>query len=253
MMLFHEQGIQARWLLVVVGFHALAAIAAWRFQPDPERSGMPPVLKVTLHSPTQQAPEPAVRTPVEPVPEVSPAPVPVRQSPPVLAAPDVAPELPAPRIEPPPLAPPRPVVEPEPMRAEPAPAVPTKPVMVSQETASPPPVQSARPAPLPAVTPAPEAVAVVPPRFDVDYLENPAPAYPNLSRRLREQGKVVLRVKVSPEGLPQQIEVRDSSGFPRLDQAARDSVQRWKFVPAKQGGQAVTAWVLVPISYSLRS
>jgi periplasmic protein TonB len=59
-------------------------------------------------------------------------------------------------------------------------------------------------------------------RFDADYLRNPAPAYPALARRLGEEGKLVLRVFVTPEGHPGQIELKTSSGSPRLDQAAQD-------------------------------
>lgn len=97
------------------------------------------------------------------------------------------------------------------------------------------------------------AVVTSAPRLDADYLHNPVPVYPPLSRRLREEGKVLLRVYVGSDGLAQQLEVRESSGFDRLDKAARDVVQRWRFQPARQDGQAVAAWVLVPTSFSLRS
>lgn len=88
-------------------------------------------------------------------------------------------------------------------------------------------------------------------RFDADYLRNPAPAYPPLARRLREEGKVVLRAFVTPDGAAGQVELRTSSGFPRLDQAARDAVSRWKFVPARRGDETVGAWVLIPIVFNL--
>jgi protein TonB len=91
-----------------------------------------------------------------------------------------------------------------------------------------------------------------PPRFDADYLRNPAPPYPPLSRRMGEQGRVVLRVLVSSAGRPDVVEVYDSSGAPRLDQAALETVKRWTFVPARQGDRPVVARVLVPISFSLR-
>jgi len=90
-------------------------------------------------------------------------------------------------------------------------------------------------------------------RFDADYLSNPAPAYPPLSRRLGEEGKVVLRVHVEPNGRPSQIELKNTSGSPRLDQAARDAVWRWKFAPAKRGDEAIAAWVLVPIVFTLKN
>jgi protein TonB len=49
------------------------------------------------------------------------------------------------------------------------------------------------------------------------------------------------------------VELRESSGHPRLDDAAAAAVRRWRFVPARRGEQPVGAWVLVPISFNLRS
>ena len=102
--------------------------------------------------------------------------------------------------------------------------------------------------------PAPPAPATISqPRFAADYLSNPAPAYPPLSRRMGEEGQVVLRVHVETSGRPSQIEVRKSSGSPRLDQAALDAVWHWRFVPAKRGEEALAAWVLVPITFHLKN
>lgn len=91
------------------------------------------------------------------------------------------------------------------------------------------------------------------PRFDADYLQNPEPAYPSLSRRLREEGKVILRVLVNPEGVAEQVEVRQSSGHARLDQAALATVRRWRFIPARRGTEHLAAWVLVPLSFQLNA
>lgn len=96
-----------------------------------------------------------------------------------------------------------------------------------------------------------EVVAVVPPRFDAAYLANPAPPYPGMSRKLNEQGRVLLRVKVSAEGLPTEVDIAQSSGFPRLDAAAREAVLGWKFVPARQGDKPIAATVNVPIAFKL--
>lgn len=105
--------------------------------------------------------------------------------------------------------------------------------------------------PVPALA-APAPTTLTQARFDVDYLQNPAPAYPALSRRTGEEGRVVLRVFVEPSGHPSQIELKTGSGSPRLDQAAQEAVWRWKFVPARRGLDAVGAWVLVPIVFNLR-
>lgn len=91
------------------------------------------------------------------------------------------------------------------------------------------------------------------PSFNADYLNNPAPEYPAISRRLGEQGRVVFRVYVEADGLPSDVRVQTSSGFERLDNVALAAVKRWKFIPARRGDAAVGGWVLVPLSFSLRS
>lgn len=170
----------------------------------------------------------------------------------------------APRIEPPmprPATPPmvpKPRVAPEPIREpvsqrapEPTPTAPA-PLAAAPVPATPPSLAAVAPTPRiesPAV--AVVAPTITPPRFDAAYLDNPAPSYPSMSRRLREQGKVMLRVLVNPGGAPERVEVRSSSGSERLDHAAEDTVRRWRFVPARQGAEPVPAWVLVPISFNL--
>lgn len=128
------------------------------------------------------------------------------------------------------------------------------------------PTQLAAPATAPspiAVAPAPTLVAAPPvaaapapvasqPRFDADYLDNPKPLYPAISRRLSEQGRVLLRVHVDAEGRAGEVQLHTSSGSPRLDQSALDTVRRWKFVAARLGQQAVAAWVLIPIAFTLK-
>lgn len=94
--------------------------------------------------------------------------------------------------------------------------------------------------------------AVQAPRFDADYLRNPSPAYPPASRSLGEEGRVILRVQVSEDGQAQQVLVDVSSGSSRLDRAAREAVAQWRFVPARQGQQALVAWVKVPIIFELQ-
>ena len=95
--------------------------------------------------------------------------------------------------------------------------------------------------------------AKVPPRFDAGYLQNPGPAYPPVSRRLGEQGKVMLRVLVDSNGLPEKIEMQLTNGFECLDRAAIDTVAHWRFVPARQGDTAIPGWVLIPITFVLKT
>jgi protein TonB len=112
-------------------------------------------------------------------------------------------------------------------------------------------------APPPPALPAEVAASAAPPAqltqpiFNADYLNNPAPLYPPTSRRLGEQGRGVLRVLVNAGGSADEVQLRTSSGFQRLDEAARDAVRRWKFVPARRGPEPVPAWVLIPFSFRL--
>lgn len=95
--------------------------------------------------------------------------------------------------------------------------------------------------------------AIEPPRFGAAYLNNPPPAYPSVSRRSGEQGRVLLRVLVSENGLAESVQLDSSSGYEKLDRAAIEAVKKWSFVPAKRSNQPVSAYVLVPVKFSLSS
>ena len=80
---------------------------------------------------------------------------------------------------------------------------------------------------------------------------NRPPVQPARSLRNNEEGKVVLRVMVQADGSAGEVQVRTSSGFPMLDEAARSAVQTWRFNPATSDGKAVAEWYLVPIIFKL--
>jgi len=98
-------------------------------------------------------------------------------------------------------------------------------------------------------TPAPATLVL--PSSDADYLNNPPPVYPRMSRRMGEQGTVLVRVLISAEGRVEQAEIRTSSGYARLDEAALDTVRRWRYVPGKRAGIAEAMWFNVPIRFVL--
>jgi protein TonB len=174
------------------------------------------------------------------------------------------PEAPTPEPKPQPKPQPRPK-EPTPPKPQPKPApqarATDKPVITSAPVASNTAATSAAAAPAappapaaPAAAAAPAPVAVVPPRFDAAYLSNPLPPYPSAAKRMGEEGRVLLRVQVGADGKPTDVTVVKSSGFPRLDESARDTVLRsWRFVPARQGDQPVAGAVKVPIDFTLTS
>ena len=91
------------------------------------------------------------------------------------------------------------------------------------------------------------------PRFGVAYLNNPAPDYPSISRRQGEEGRVLMKVLVSASGAAEDVQIEKSSGSDRLDNAAISAVKRWRFIPAKKNNQALSAYVLVPMKFSLDS
>ena len=167
-------------------------------------------------------------------------------------------EPPKPKVVPPPPVQ-KPVQQPV-ARKTTAPPPPPMPLAISDPTPSPnAPVgvtqQAVALAPMlapVATTPAPPAPARVElPSSDADYLQNPKPAYPANSRRLGEQGKVIVRVLIGADGVAQKSEIRKSSGFERLDQAALATVQRWRYVPGKRGGIPEAMWFSIPINFVL--
>lgn len=85
----------------------------------------------------------------------------------------------------------------------------------------------------------------------VEYVREPSPRYPPQSRRLREQGLVVLRVVIDERGEASSIEIETSSGHARLDDAARDAVLHAAFRPYVEDGAPRRALVLIPIEFAL--
>lgn len=90
------------------------------------------------------------------------------------------------------------------------------------------------------------------PDFQAAYLNNPAPAYPMLARRMGWQGKVLVSVEVLVDGNAGQVRLQQSSGYVALDAAAMKAVKNWRFSPARQAGQLVDKWFLIPIPFVLK-
>jgi protein TonB len=95
----------------------------------------------------------------------------------------------------------------------------------------------------------PDAVQL--PSSSAQYLNNPQPAYPLVSKRLGEQGTAVIHVLISKDGSALQGDVFQSSGFERLDQVALRTVLTWRYVPGRLNGQAQDMWFYVPINFKL--
>lgn len=89
------------------------------------------------------------------------------------------------------------------------------------------------------------------PGFSLGSAGNPMPSYPPAARRRGIEGKVVLDVLVSAEGRALSVAIARSSGSSLLDEAARETVGRWRFRPAMREDEAIQARATVPVQFSL--
>lgn len=165
-----------------------------------------------------------------------------------------APEQPV-KQQPKPLPKPEPKPEPakpkkrQPPKAKPLPKAP--PSEKAIQTPAPEPEIAKPVKTAPAKTAPKAAPAVQPPSAEAQGLQNRAPKYPQLSRKKKEQGTVLLKLLVKADGTVGNVNVLKSSGFSRLDQAALQAVKHWRFVPAKQQGKAIDFWYEMPMTFAL--
>jgi len=226
-------------LAAVVVVH-LAAL--WWLQAGLSRASWPRVMPVTLISVVTPAPEvvpPPARAPVPPV--ASRLPSPPRAEP--VSTP--SPLTPVNRPSTPPLPSPTPesVLPSSASTASVLSSATGTSSAVTAETSA-----GSAGARAPHTAPSP---ALLMPSSQAAYLNNPPPAYPAISRRLGEQGRVLVRVLIGVDGVPQKSEVQSSSGYDRLDRVALQTVMGWRFVPGRRGDVPEAMWVNVPIQFQL--
>lgn len=169
--------------------------------------------------------------------------------------------------EPPPPPPPKKVrlVKPREITAPPLPVlVANAPVVSPVEPVAPPPPPEPLPEPVveaPPGPPLPDPVVAAPPEPPAPVVLNGdlavacpqrfAPEYPAMSRRLGEQGRVVLRVELDESGRVVAARVKETSGFRRLDDAGLAAVKTWHCNAPTRDGQAVKAVALQPFNFVL--
>lgn len=184
-------------------------------------------IKVNLMALAAPAPQP-----VETVRDVQPVPVPVK---------DIVTQKQAEEA-----------IAPDPVKAppEPAPAPASKPESVVKTT----PERKAAQAPAP-IQPQPsrdqgqDQSTVI---HEAQYRKQIAPVYPPRALDRGHQGTVTLHAEITPDGLPRELKVAQSSGHRLLDKAALAAVKRWEFVPTQVDGRIVTSWVRVPVRFSIQ-
>ena len=235
-----------RTAVIVGSVVLLHAVALWALQ----RGLVRPPAEVIVHAqilaeliapppPPAAPPAPTPPPPAPPAPASPPPPKPRPAPPP--PKPRAAPPRPAPVVQPRPAAP---VVAPAPTAPAPVPAAP-EPSASPAAAAAP-----AAPAPSPPAPPAPPVI--VQPSTSAAHLNNPAPTYPAMSKRLGESGRVVVRVLIGPDGRAQDARIQRSSGFDRLDQVALETARdRWRYVPGTRNGVPEAMWFNVPLNFVL--
>ena len=209
-------------VIAVVGFHVLGL---WALQTGLLRRAVELVVPVQVMAEFIELPQPQV-TPAPPPPQPQPRPAPKQ----------VIPPKPVPRQAPQPVA-----------IADPTPSHTVATGIIEPQPPAPPlltPMVVAEPAP-----PAPPRIEL--PSSSADYLNNAPPPYPPLSKRLGEQGKVIVRALIEINGSAIKAEIRTSSGYERLDQTALQTVMKWRYIPGKRAGVPEAMWFNIPINFVL--
>lgn len=165
--------------------------------------------------------------------------------------PPTPPSPPAAPTPPPPKAAPKP---PDPPAYVPPAATPVAvppPNAIAATSATPP--LSATPTATAAAPTAPAAPAKAPVRTTagVNIAQCEKPDYPSASRRMEEEGTVGLRFLVGADGKVVQSEVAKSSGYKRLDEAARAGLTKCQFKPATVDGKPEQAWTTIQYVWRL--
>ncbi|MDR7375512.1 protein TonB [Rhodoferax ferrireducens] len=193
----------------VLVFHGLAI---WALQSGLVRKAIEIVVPVEMLSEFIEVPQPRVAPPPPP-------PAPIKQ--PVVKT--KAPTLP-PAPQPLAIADPTPAPNAPTGVTTPQPPAPPTPAPVAAAPSTP-------PAALPIPTPAKAQTLT-----EADYLYMPPRTYPVMSRRLQEQGTVIVNLEVNANGIPVNAVVTTSSGFDRLDKNALAFFMKCRFVPYKVDG-----------------
>jgi len=216
-------------LALIVLLHAALLYAALHGMQHPVRTPAAPREVIATFITPQPASKPQIQ-PAPPQPESKPIRKPAPKPAPVVKKAAV----------------PKPALAPMPTPTEKAISTPQEPVAAASSKPEPQ-VAAAPPAP-----PAPVAPAAPKTVSGVEYVQAPQPDYPPIAKRMGEEGKVMLRVLVSERGHPEKVDIQKSSGFARLDEAARQAAMRALFKPHLENGEPVAVYALIPINFSIQ-
>lgn len=229
-------------LLLVVAAHVgavLALLAAAPAQRQVDRAQPAHILAAELIARVSPAPTPADPAPAHPIQAARPA----------RPHESVAHRIPT--QTPPALQAPPPAFTPRPSPA-PAPAAPRGHIDDTSRPAAAEPIEGA------AASPRDEsaesgggALASVPKSVAHLACAIAKPAYPALSRRMRETGTVLVELIVAATGRVESARIAETSGHERLDEAAREAVAASSCSPYLESGVAFRVAAKVPVTFNL--
>ncbi len=207
-------------ILFVLAVHGALFYVLWnqKFIPPPEQM-------VTLFADMISLPAP------EAAPKARPEPAPVKLQP--IKKPEPKPKI-------------KRLVTEAPVVPQQEPVVPPEPVQEVEQEVAPEPVVESPPAQMQT------GPVTLSSELSVSCPKLSAPTYPAISRRMGEEGKLMLRVELDEKGHIDQARVIDSSGYDRLDKAALEAVKSWQCRPSIRNGQPVRAVALQPFNFVLQ-
>ena len=218
-------------IATALGLHVLLVmlVISGMFEHVHKEIEIPPVI-IELIQAKKLEPPPPRPEPKKPEPPKPPKPEPVKPEPPKVV--EQRPEPPKPE----PAKPASPAPEPPPKPA-PAPAPAPEPVVKP----APP------PAPAPAPTPAKSSSG-----SSAQYVGSCEAPYPTMSKRMNEKGTVVVKVLVKSDGTAGDVELKSSSGYPRLDQAWLEAIKNCRFTSSTgSDGKPIDEWFSAPHTFRL--
>ncbi|AND69135.1 hypothetical protein ATSB10_16810 [Dyella thiooxydans] len=89
---------------------------------------------------------------------------------------------------------------------------------------------------------------------DLAFNARVQPHYPKASIANREQGTVMLKILVNPDGSVKQVDYDPKASDTtsgNLIAAASEAAMQWHFIPAMRGGHAIESYARVPVNFSL--
>nr|WP_315260304.1 energy transducer TonB [uncultured Limnohabitans sp.] len=142
------------------------------------------------------------------------------------------------------------------MSEAPPPAPTPPPKTPLPKTPAPPPPAPTSTAPAITQTAAPPAAALQAPAIRMGAVIQAGahcakPDYPSASRRMEEEGTVTLKFLIGADGKVMQADVEKSSGFTRLDEAARNALSKCQFRPGTVDGKPEQSWASIKYTWRL--